>query len=151
MSETTGSDVQAKQLLQKIMDTAIAVITKPTEFYRGMAKTGGFGDPLVFMVVMGTIAGVVQAVLAFVHLIPFFSVITALAAIIYFPIAMVIGGFIGAAIMFVIWKLMGSNESYERPIAAAPTRPPSCPSPRFWELSPILVRSLAWPGCCSWW
>lgn len=113
MSETTGTDTQAKQPMQKIVDTVIAVITKPAEFYRGMAKSGGFGDPLVFMVVMGAVAGVVQAVLGIVHLIPSLSVVTSLGAIIYFPIAVLIGGFIGAAIMFVIWKLMGSNESYE--------------------------------------
>lgn len=29
------------------------------------------------------------------------------------PIAVAIGSFIGAAILFVIWKLMGSQEDYE--------------------------------------
>ena len=113
MSETTGSDVQAKQLLQKIMDTAIAVITKPAEFYRGMAKSGGFGDPLVFMVVMGVVAGVLRAVLGVFHLGMVGSTLAALGSIILVPIGVLIFGFVGAAILFVIWKLMGSNESYE--------------------------------------
>jgi uncharacterized membrane protein YdjX (TVP38/TMEM64 family) len=34
-------------------------------------------------------------------------------AIIFMPIAVAIGSFIGAAILFVIWKLMGSQEDYE--------------------------------------
>ena len=37
----------------------------------------------------------------------------AFGAIIMTPIMVAIFGFVGAAIVFVIWKLMGSNESYE--------------------------------------
>ena len=113
MSETTGSDVQAKQPKQNIVDTVMAVITKPAEFYRGMAKGGGFGDPLVFAIVMGVIAGVIRAVFGMFHLGMVGSTFAALASIIIVPIAVLIFGFIGAAILFVIWKLMGSNESYE--------------------------------------
>jgi hypothetical protein len=36
-----------------------------------------------------------------------------LSAIILMPIFAVIGSFISAAILFVIWKLMGSSENYE--------------------------------------
>ena len=33
--------------------------------------------------------------------------------IIFMPIAVAIGSFIGGAILFIIWKLMGSQEDYE--------------------------------------
>ena len=90
-----------------------SVILAPVDFYRGMAKSGGFGDPLIFAVVMGVAGGLVQAVLGLLHFGAVVSVGMALASVIITPIMVLIFGFIGAAIMFVIWKLMGSNESYE--------------------------------------
>jgi hypothetical protein len=113
MDNIPVTETQAKKQFQGILNTAIAVITKPADFYRGMAKTGGFVDPLIFIVVMGVIGGLIQAVLGLAHLVPCYSVASALKSILYFPIASAIGGFIGAAILFVIWKLMGSAESYE--------------------------------------
>lgn len=108
MDNITAPDAQKKTPIQEIIDTAKKVILNPVEFYRGMPKVGGFVDPLTFAVVMGAVLGVVQAVLGLVHLAPF-----GLSAIIVMPIGALIGGFIGSAIMFVIWKLMGSAESYE--------------------------------------
>jgi hypothetical protein len=107
------TEAQAKKLWQSILDSAIAVITKPAEFYRGMAKTGGFGDPLIFLVVMGVIAGVIRAVLGLFHLGMVGSAMVALGSIIFVPVAVLIFGFVWAAILYVIWKLMGSSESYE--------------------------------------
>jgi len=104
---------QVSKQWQGILNTAIAVITKPAEFYRGMAKSGGFVDPLIFVVVMGLIGGVIQAVLGLLHLGGKVSVVMALASIVMGPIMVAIFGFVGAAIMFVIWKIMGSSESYE--------------------------------------
>lgn len=104
--------VTAKKGLD-IVGTIKGVITAPVEFYRNMPKGGGFGDPLIFALVMGVVSGVIQAVLGLVHLGAVVSTIAALGAIIMMPIWIVIGSFIGAAIMFVIWKIMGSNESYE--------------------------------------
>ena len=110
MDNTTGTET--KKALD-IVETVKGVITAPVEFYRGMAKGGGFGDPLVFAVVMGVATGLVQAVLGLLHFGAVVSVAMALASVIITPIVVLIFGFVGAAIMFVIWKLMGSNESYE--------------------------------------
>jgi hypothetical protein len=93
--------------------TAIKVITSPAVFFREMPKTGGFIEPLVFMIVMGVVAGLVQAVLAIAGLNVGAGAGMALASIIIFPVIIAIFGFIGAAIAFVIWKLMGSQETYE--------------------------------------
>ena len=97
--------------------TAINVITKPAEFFRGMPKTGGFLEPLVFAVIMGLIAGIIQAILGFIGLGHAGGygggMMAGFGVIIFMPIAVAIGSFIGAAILFVIWKLMGSQENYE--------------------------------------
>jgi hypothetical protein len=78
-----------------------------------MPKTGGFGDPLIFMAVMGVLAGIVRAILGLFHFGAAVSAVMAIASVILVPIMVVIFGFIGAAIVFIIWKLMGSQESYE--------------------------------------
>lgn len=113
MENVTGSDTQKKTPVQEIMDAVKKVITNPVEFYRGMPKMGGFGDPLIFAVVMGVATGIVQAVLGLIRFGAGAAGFMALGAIIFVPIMVAIFGFVGAAIMFVIWKLMGSNESYE--------------------------------------
>lgn len=113
MDNIPGTEQQAKVMWQGIVDTALKVIKTPAEFYRGMAKSGGFVDPLIFAVVMGAIGGVVYAILGLLHLIPMMSGGMALSMIVTAPIGAVIGSFVGGAIVFVIWKLMGSSESYE--------------------------------------
>jgi Sec-independent protein translocase protein TatA len=78
-----------------------------------MPKKGGFVEPLIFMVVLGTVSGLIQAVLSLLHLSVTVGVTAALMSLVIMPVATLIGGFIGAAIAFVIWKLMGSQEDYE--------------------------------------
>lgn len=113
MENATGTDIQKKSPLDTIIDTVKKVILTPGDFYRGMPKAGGFVDPLIFAVVLGVVAGLVRAALGLVHLGGVVGIGVALGMIIMTPIMVAIFGFVGAAIMFVIWKLMGSNESYE--------------------------------------
>jgi hypothetical protein len=98
---------------QAMPQTAIKVITAPTEFFRTMPKTGGFFEPLVFMAIMGAIGGLITAVASFMGLGMGMGGAQGLLAIIMVPLFVAIGGFIGAAILFVIWKLLGSQENYE--------------------------------------
>lgn len=89
------------------------VITDPGGYFRQMPRSGGFVEPMVFIAIMAAVLGVISAVWAL------FGATTGVvaggffAALIITPIAAVIGAFIGAAILFVIWKLMGSGENYE--------------------------------------
>jgi hypothetical protein len=104
-----------------IPQTAIKVVTSPAEFFRQMPKTGGFLEPLVFMVVMGAVSGVLGGLflaLSNVLGLPLYpGSQMGITAIVLMPIMYAVGsaifGFVTAAILFVIWKLMGSNESYE--------------------------------------
>jgi hypothetical protein len=108
MAENTGNN-----LFADIVQDALAVITKPAEFYRGMAKKGGFGPPLVFMVVMGVVAGLVRAVMAMIGIGAGAGVGMGLAAVILVPVLLAVLGFVVAAVFFVLWKIMGSGEDYE--------------------------------------
>lgn len=96
-----------------MLQTAIAALTSPGTFFREIPKTGGYAEPLLFMVVMGVVNGLVTAALGLFGLTFIFSTGMAIASIIIYPIMYAVFGFIGAAIAFGIWKLMGSQEPYE--------------------------------------
>ena len=99
--------------LTSIQKTAMSVLTSPSAFFREMAKTGGFVEPLIFMVVMGIISGFIQTIFSIISLNIAGGMAMGVWSIILVPIYIAIGGFIGAAILFVIWKLLSSKESYE--------------------------------------
>lgn len=98
--------------INDIINKVVALFTKPAAFFKEMPKTGGYVEPLIFVAIMGLLAGVVAAILSIVGLQPG-GVGVGISLIILMPVFMVIGSFIGAGILFLIWKLMGSNENYE--------------------------------------
>lgn len=102
-----GIDVAA------MTQTAVKVVTSPAAFFREMPKTGGFVGPLVFMMIMASVTAIVNAVLGLAGLKFVLSTGMAIAGVIILPLIAAVAGFIGAAILFVIWKLMGSQEPYE--------------------------------------
>ena len=107
--------------INRVINDAKKIITNPAEYYSTMAKSGGFADPIIFVVVMAAVMGLITAVLSFFGS-PIGLMAAGLGAIILVPIAAVISSFIGAAILFVIWKLMGSEQTFEtayRCLAAA--------------------------------
>ncbi len=111
--EERNMETSMDKNISNIFNTAVKVITNPADFYGGMPKAGGFVDPLIFMVVMGVITGVVNAVLSLVGIGFAKSFFMALASIVWIPIMAAVFSFIMAAILFVLWKIMGSRESYE--------------------------------------
>lgn len=100
--------------INTVIRDAKQILTNPVAFYKAMPQEGGFVNPLIFLVVMAVISGIILGVFGLVGLSSMGGAgFAALSAIILFPIAATIASFIGAAIVFVIWKLMGSQKSYE--------------------------------------
>jgi len=101
--------------LSVVIEQAKQVITKPIQFYRDMPTSGGFADPLIFVVVAAFITGFIVSLFGLLGL--SFNALMGGAAsvsmIVVFPILALIGSFIGAGILFVVWKLMGSEQNYE--------------------------------------
>ena len=107
---------EAEFNLGTVIDDAKKVVLDPVGFYKEMPRTGGFANPLIFVAVMAFVSGVLLALLGLIGLTkfnPMFGGHVSLAMIIVLPIGAVIGSFIGAAIIFVIWKLMGSEQNYQ--------------------------------------
>ena len=112
---------EGKSLVNGIVSTALKVITNPSGFYRDMPKTGGFQHPVIFLVVMMVVSAVVSMVTGYIGALAHIGISPmggmmgagALAGIIIAPIIGLVFSFIAAGILFVIWKIMGSQESYE--------------------------------------
>ena len=68
---------------------------------------------MIFLVVMAAVAGLIVSVFSFFGSGLAGMMVFGMAAVIVLPIAAIISSFIGAAIMFVIWKLMGSDKNFE--------------------------------------
>jgi hypothetical protein len=102
-----------EKTISTVSETMMQVITDPVGFYQSMPRSGGFIEPLVFAVIMGVIGGVLQAILGIFGIGFTGTILMALASIIIGPVMIAIFGFVGAAILFVIWRLLGSQESYE--------------------------------------
>jgi len=99
--------------LKEIVETAIKTLTSPQTFFREMAKRGGYVKPLIFMIVMGVVGGLIQSIFNIIGLRVATGLAMGVASIILVPIVIAIFGFVGAAILYLIWKLMGSQEEYE--------------------------------------
>jgi hypothetical protein len=65
-----------------IPQTALKVLTSPVSFFREMAKTGGFIEPLVFLVALAVVTAIVDGVLGILGLKFILSVWAALFSII---------------------------------------------------------------------
>ncbi len=107
-----------KDLVGGIISTALKVITNPWGFYREMPKTGGYKDPIIFFVAMMVVAMIISAIGTILHIgispMGFgVGIGSAIVGIIIGPIIGVVFSFVVAAILFIIWKIMGSQENYE--------------------------------------
>lgn len=113
MEEKENFQKDIQEQIKGILPAALEVITRPREFYARMPRTGGFLQPLVFMIALGIVSGLVISILSLINLAPAGTMFTGLASFIIMPVVVGIFGFIAAAILFIIWKIMGSQESYE--------------------------------------
>ena len=99
------------------LETTIAdakrVITDPVGFYREMPKSGGFEAPVLFVLAAAVALAVIATALSFLGAGQLGGMGVGILSLIVIPIVSVIGSFIIAAIVFVIWKLLGSDENYE--------------------------------------
>jgi len=99
-----------------VIEEAKRVIFDPVGFYKSMPITGGYANPIIFLVVMVAATMLIGFVLNLIGLVKFNAIAggaISISMLIVGPIVGVIASFIVAGVMFVIWKLMGSERDYE--------------------------------------
>jgi hypothetical protein len=96
--------------LNAVIADSKKLILSPKQFYKEMPKTGGYAEPIIHLIVNAVVSGFILTIWSIFSK---FANPMGFAAIIAMPIIMVIGSFIAAGILYVIWRLMGSTESYQ--------------------------------------
>jgi hypothetical protein len=97
------------------------VMLRPSDYYRKMPTTGGYSEPLTFAAISYIISGLLTVILIRgLHIGDMYGVDSSefsfsmlLASVIMTPIAGIIYLLIGAAIFYIIYKLLGGTGSYE--------------------------------------
>jgi hypothetical protein len=95
-----------------IFDDAARVIKSPVAFYKGMPKTGGYGKPVLFLGVM-TFLGFLVLLIGKALVVRSYDVAGGVIMLVVIPTVIIIASFVGAAILYGIWKILGSEENYE--------------------------------------
>lgn len=95
-----------------IFDDATKVIKSPAEFYKEMPRSGGFGKPVLFLAVMSFLGFLVLLIGKALIVRPT-DFTGGLIMLIVIPTIIVVASFAGAAILYGIWKILGSEEKYE--------------------------------------
>ncbi|MEA3486255.1 MAG: YIP1 family protein [Thermodesulfobacteriota bacterium] len=113
MTDKPTTEERMKENIISIINTMREVILNPAGFFRKMPRSGGFVEPIIFVASMSFIVGVINFILWPLDLGFATSFGMALLYVVIMPVFVVIFSFVGAAILFVIWKIMGSQESYE--------------------------------------
>ncbi len=105
--------IENQATMKAIIEAAVAIAKNPVVFYQNMPKTGGYVPPMVFVIVMSVLVGGIMFVYFLLGLGLLGSAAIGLGTILMTVIFALIGSFIAATVMYVIWKLMGSTETYE--------------------------------------
>ena len=112
MSESDSKENQP--LATAILEDVVTLLTNPVSFYRRMPKTGGYSDPVIFLLVIAVVTAVMMAVFSLFGLGTIGEAMAVgFGGIIFLPIIALVLSFIGAGLLFLVWKFIGSQESFE--------------------------------------
>jgi hypothetical protein len=103
------------------IETWKEVMQKPSDFYRKMPTTGGYADPLTFAAISYIIYGLLVGLFNRGMMenmydsmgVDGFGFSTTIMIVILIPIMGIISLFIGAAILYFIYKIFGGTGTYE--------------------------------------
>ena len=120
-------DRQQKGFFTAFVETLQMVLTRPAEAFMAMKREGGFGEPLIYGVIGASVGGIVSFLFSlalqsfgfFANHRNAFGAMTGMgigsvAFVILFPLAIIIGLFIGAAIIHLCLMIVGgANQPFE--------------------------------------
>ncbi|MBF0537845.1 MAG: hypothetical protein HQL03_06280 [Nitrospirae bacterium] len=99
--------------LFSIPSTVLRVLLTPRKFFRGMHRKGGIIGPLVFMIVMGIFSGLIEAAINILRFKILDGIGKVVTTVLFVPVKVGLFGFVVALVLLIIWRVMGSRQSYE--------------------------------------
>lgn len=113
---TQGMPVSGNEFdFGRMIRESVQVLTAPQAFFAGMARTGGLIDPVIRTVIFGFAAAVINLVWSFVPIglvSTGYRMLGGFVGLIAFPILILVGLFIGAAILLVCSAICGGSTDY---------------------------------------
>jgi hypothetical protein len=98
---------------EKFIEDTRKFYTEPVDFFNNMEKQGGFLEPIVYISIMGALAGIIYIIWSlFSRLMPLAFPVS-LSFLIILPLNSVISAVIVAALLHLLWLIMGSKEEFE--------------------------------------
>lgn len=94
--------------LQRIARLALYVIVRPAEYFRTMPRGGPLVEPMVFTAVLSLAGAIVFALISW----PLTGQLPALGSLLIVPGLVCGGALFVALILMLLWKLLGSQQSY---------------------------------------
>lgn len=94
----------------RIVQMALYIIVRPADYFRTMPRQGSLAEPLAFSIVLSIVATLISALIgAALNQNEGMSVLDLL---ILAPGMIVTASIIGAGILFLLWKVLGSQQGY---------------------------------------
>jgi len=108
------NNVTVRSYLAGLWDFTIKLMVKPVDFFRTMPKSGGFLDPLLYVVMAALLGVLLNAIESFVsHGVGIHDLGILFTQLVIVPLIAVILSFFFASIFFVLWSFIGSQENYQ--------------------------------------
>ncbi len=99
-----------------LIDTAMAVLTKPAEFFKNLKEEKGYQKILIFSIAMCLVYAVLAQLWSLVHV----SVVGAIVSIILTTvIGGIVGPFLGGIVIWAISMAFGSKATWEKAVPIA--------------------------------
>ena len=95
-----------------VVSSFIDVVFRPGSFYSTMSRRGGFGEPISFFLIfssIGLLINIIGTSLMFGN--PSLSYVPVL--FVALEAGLFVGSFVAALLLHIVWKALGSRESYE--------------------------------------
>jgi hypothetical protein len=146
MKEESKMGPITSEQIASIPPTVKRVMIDPVGFFSDMPTRGGIVEPLVFMAFMGVVVGVILAILSLTGLGPGGSFLVVFFSVILSPVLFTIVGFIIIFILYCIWNVMGSRESFEAALRCGAFSTAIAPAVTLIRLIPYVgsILGLAW-------
>ncbi len=103
-----------KVYFKELTNLSIKLLLRPADFFRAMPKSGGFVEPLLYVVaaaVLGVLLNTIESLLA--HGAGMRDLGILFIQLIIVPSIVVILSFFFAGVCFALWSFMGSQENYQ--------------------------------------
>ncbi len=109
-----GNDIGNGLTFSKLFSWTVLLFKAPRRFFANMAKSGGYGTPVLFSLFWFFTATLLELIISHLRPQPVqFGWAVELVWLIVGPGIFLASGFVAAAIFFVVWHLMGSQQNYQ--------------------------------------